>query len=53
MLTMDPPKKRKGGVEREREKKRKALQEEAAKCSKITDLFRAPTREHVASKLAS
>ena len=33
-------KKRKGGVERERiKKRRKTLKEEAARCSKISDLF--------------
>lgn len=31
--------KRKGGAEKARLKKQKSLQEEAAKCSKITDLF--------------
>lgn len=36
---MDKGKKRKGGAEKARIKKLKSLQEEAAKCSKITDLF--------------
>ena len=42
---MDPKKrggKRKGGHERETESKRKALEKEAAKCRKITELFRPP-----------
>ena len=42
---MDPKKrggKRKGGHEREAESKRKALEKEAAKCRKITELFRPP-----------
>ena len=32
-------KKRPGGAEKARSKKRKALEEDAAKCAKITDLF--------------
>ena len=32
-------KKRKGGAERERDRKKKALATDAAKCGKITDIF--------------
>ncbi|KAL7387911.1 hypothetical protein ABVT39_003398 [Epinephelus coioides] len=36
-------KKRKGGADRERDKKKRAIEEEAAKCHKLTDMFRSPT----------
>ena len=56
---MDPhpvKKRRKGGAEREMEKKKTARKEEAAKCAKITDVFRTPrTVQHdeAESKLAN
>ena len=43
---MDPKKKktkRPGGAERERVKRKKAREEEGAKCHKLTDMFRAPS----------
>jgi hypothetical protein len=41
--------KRKGGAEREREKKRRLLEMEAGKCKKISDLFSPPSASLVAT----
>ncbi|KAL1252174.1 hypothetical protein QQF64_019970 [Cirrhinus molitorella] len=43
-ITMDKPEKSKGGAEKLREKRRKSLQVEAAKCAKITEMFATATR---------
>lgn len=44
-------KKRKGGAEKARIKKRRMLEEDASKCTKITDLFRNPKPSTSAGKV--